>query len=61
MRKRKFTASQRSAALVEEHLKGQTVEQVCRTHQISAATFYKWQDDLKTASGDSRRLVDQCI
>ena len=58
MRKSKFTAAQRSA-IVEEHGKGKTVEQLCRDHQISAATFYKWQDEQRTARDDSKRLVDQ--
>ena len=58
MRKSKFTPSQRSA-IVEEHGKGKTVDQVCREHQISAATFYKWQDDQKAALDDSRRRLDQ--
>lgn len=58
MRKSKFTFAQRTS-IVEEHGKGKTVEQLCREHQISAATFYKWQDEQKTALDDSKRRLDQ--
>lgn len=58
MRKSKFTPSQR-AAIVKEHREGKTVEELCRTHQISAATFYKWQEAEKTASDESKRRLDQ--
>lgn len=58
MRKSKFTFAQRTS-IVEEYGKGKTVEQLCREHQISAATFYKWQDEQKTALDDSKRRLDQ--
>lgn len=58
MRKSKFTPAQR-LAIVEEHGKGKTVDQICRDHQISAATFYKWQDAQKTAQDDAKRRLDQ--
>jgi putative transposase len=58
MRKSKFTLAQRTG-IVEEHTKGKTVEQICRDHQISAATFYKWQDEKQTEAEDSRRRLEQ--
>jgi len=48
MRKSKFTDSQQMAILAKADA-GQSVEDICREHQISPATFYKW----KKASADN--------
>ncbi|NJL81078.1 MAG: transposase [Richelia sp. SM2_1_7] len=42
MRQSSFTESQRLAILAEQDA-GQSVEVICRKHQISPATFYKWK------------------
>ena len=42
MRKSKFTKTQQQAILAQ-HDAGSSVADLCREHQISAATFYKWK------------------
>lgn len=42
MKKSRFTPSQRLAVLAK-HESGQAVDDICREHQISPATFYKWK------------------
>ena len=42
MRKSKFTEEQIIAVLAEQE-RGMKTEEVCRTHGISPATFYKWK------------------
>jgi len=42
MRKSKFTEEQIIAILAEQE-RGMKTEEVCRTHGISPATFYKWK------------------
>ena len=58
MRKSKFTKTQQQAILAQ-HDAGSSVADLCREHQISAATFYKWkkghQDDSKA---EERRLAE---
>jgi transposase len=46
MRKSKFTTAQRQQILSEQS-GGKSVEEICRTRQISAETFYKWKDAQK--------------
>ena len=56
MKKSNFSESQRKA-IVEKRSQGQSVEEICRAHQISPATFYKWKRELKDmANEDKRRL-----
>jgi putative transposase len=57
MRKSKFTTAQRQQILSEQS-GGKSVEEICRTHQISAATFYKWKDAEKTEADDNKRRID---
>ncbi len=45
MRKSSFSESQRMAILAKQDA-GQSVEDICREHQISPATFYKWKKEL---------------
>lgn len=56
MRKSKFTESQRMAILAK-HDSGQSVEEICRLHQISPATFYKWKKDLAIEQDDDKRRL----
>jgi putative transposase len=58
MRKSNFTDSQRLAILAEQNA-GQSVEEICRKHQISPATFYKWKKEVAIEQDeDKRRLRD---
>lgn len=58
MRKSNFTEAQRLAILAEQDA-GQSVESICRKHQISPATFYKWKKDLAIEQdADKRRLKE---
>ncbi len=58
MRKGSFTESQRLAILAEQDA-GQTVEDICRKHQISPATFYKWKKDLAIEQDEDKRRVKE--
>lgn len=58
MQKSKFNESQRLAIIAEQDA-GKTVEHICRQHQISPATFYKWKKDLADQQNDDRRRVKQ--
>lgn len=56
MRKSKFTESQRLSILAKQDA-GQSVEDICREHQISPATFYKWKKEhIDNQDEDKRRL-----
>jgi putative transposase len=57
MRKSNFTLAQRTA-VIQEQVNGKSVEQICRDHQISPATFYKWKDAQETEKDESKRRVD---
>ena len=58
MYKGKFNESQRLAILGEQD-EGKNVEDICRRHQISAATFFKWKKDLSDQQNDDRRRLKQ--
>ena len=58
MRKSRFTAAQR-LSIVQEQTKEKSVDQICREHQISPATFYKWKDTKESESDESRRRAEQ--
>ena len=58
MRKSKFTESQRMAILAKADA-GQSVEAICREHQISPATFYKWKNDLAIEQNEDKRRLKQ--
>ncbi len=58
MRKSKFSESQRMAILAKEDA-GQSVESICREHQISPATFYKWKKDLAIEQNEDKRRLKQ--
>ena len=58
MKKSKFSESQRMAILAKADA-GQSVDEICRIHQISPATFYKWKKDLAlNQDADKRRLKE---
>ena len=56
MRKSKFTESQR-LAIVAKHDAGQSVEEICRIHQISPATFYNWKKAPERDQDDEKRQI----
>lgn len=58
MRKGSFTESQRLAILAEQDA-GQSVDAICRKHQISAARFYKWKKDLAIEQDEDKRRVKE--
>lgn len=58
MRKSKFSESQRMAILAKADA-GQNVEAICREHQISPATFYKWKKDLAIEQNEEKRRLKQ--
>ncbi|MEM9886994.1 MAG: transposase, partial [Bacteroidota bacterium] len=56
MRKSKFSESERLSILAKRDA-GQKVEDICRAHQIGAATFYTWKKELADSQDeDERRL-----
>ena len=58
MRKSTFSESQRMAILAK-HDGGQSVEEICRSHQISPATFYKWKKELSMEQDEAKRKVTE--
>ena len=58
MRKSSFTESQRIAILAEQDA-GHSVEDICRKHQISPATFYKWKKDLAIKQNEDKRRLKE--
>jgi len=58
MRKSSFNESQRLTILAEQDA-GTSVEAICRKHQISPATFYKWKKDLAIDQDEDKRRLKQ--
>ena len=58
MRKSKFSQSQRMAILAK-YDSGQSVEDICREHQISPATFYKWKKEVADNADEDKRRIKQ--
>ena len=58
MKKSKFAETQRMAILAK-HDAGQRIEEICRIHQISPATFYKWKRDLAIDQDEDKRKIKQ--
>ena len=58
MRQSKFTESQKLAILAKQDA-GQSVEEICREHQISPATFYKWKKEVAIEQDEDKRRLKQ--
>lgn len=58
MRKSSFTESQRLAILAEQD-GGKSVEDICRKHQISPATFYNWKKELAIEQDENKRRLKE--
>lgn len=58
MRKSKFSEKQKMAILAK-HDSGQSVEDICREHQISPATFYKWKKEVVDSQDENKRRIKQ--
>ena len=58
MRKSKFSESQRMSILAKYDA-GQSVEDICREHQISPATFYKWKKEVADNEEETKRRIKQ--
>jgi len=58
MRKSKFSQQQKMDILAE-HDAGVSVADLCRKHQISAATFYKWKKDKAIDEDDTLRRLKE--
>ena len=58
MRKSKFTSTQRLEILAQADA-GTPVADLCRQHQISAATFYKWQKEQAEEADESKRRIKE--
>ena len=58
MRSSKFTDAQKTS-IMAKHDGGQSVESICREHQISAATFYKWKKALADAEDEDKRRLQE--
>jgi putative transposase len=56
MRKSSFSESQRLAILAKAD-SGQSIEDICRSHQISPATFYKWKKEMAVEQDEAKRKV----
>lgn len=57
MRKSTFSAAER-LKIVLEQTGGKSVDQICRDHQISAATFYKWKEAQQIETDENKKRLD---
>lgn len=46
-------------AIVAKRDLGQSIESICRTHQISPATFSKWKREFEDGQDDDKRRLRQ--
>jgi len=58
MRKSNFSEKQRLAILAKSDA-GQSIEDICREHQISPATFYKWKKIASDNNNEEKRRLKE--
>ncbi|MEZ4775901.1 MAG: transposase [Bacteroidia bacterium] len=58
MKTSQFSLTQRKA-IVSQRQTGASVEEICRMHQISPATFYNWEKVLKEDQDEDKRRIKQ--
>lgn len=46
-------------AILAKQDAGQSVEEICREHQISPATFYKWKKEVAIEQDEDKRRLKQ--
>ncbi len=46
-------------AILAKHDAGHSVEDICREHQISPATFYKWKKEVAIDHDEDKRRLKQ--
>ena len=56
MKKKRFTDAQR-AMILSEQGSGKSLEEICRTHQISPATFYHWKQEVAIHNDEDKRRL----
>lgn len=58
MKTSNFSEKERMA-IVAKRDSGQSIESICRAHQISPATFYKWKREFEEGQDDDKRRLRQ--
>ena len=58
MKKSKFSETERLAILAKVD-SGTGIDEVCREHQISAATLYKWRKEQADLQDETKRQLKQ--
>jgi putative transposase len=58
MRKSNFTEAQRLSILAQQD-GGQSIDEICRLHQISPATFYKWKNEQAINADEEKRRLKE--
>lgn len=58
MKKKQFTESQRLSILSEQG-SGKSIEEICRSHQISPATFYNWKQEAAIHNDEDKRRLKE--
>lgn len=56
MKQSKFSEKQRLAIIAKQD-SGQSIEEICRFHQISPATFYNWRRDLAIEQDEDKKRL----
>lgn len=58
MKKSRFSEQERLAIIAKQE-SGHSVDDICREHQISAATFYKWKKDVSDNQDEDKRRLKE--
>lgn len=58
MRKRRFSKTERMGIVAKQDA-GQSVDSICREHQISPATFYNWKKALADGQDEDKRRLKE--